>query len=73
MALGDIGKLDLLRENLGEATRSLDKFEGHGQRCTGKNMREWRWESFGQRMSLSSLNFGTMLDGLRLRVSGFVV
>lgn len=31
-------------------------------------MREWRYEIYGQRVSLSSLNSGAMLDGLRLRV-----
>lgn len=41
------------------------------QRC--EDIREWRCEIFGQRISFSSLSSGTTLDGLRLTVSGFVV
>lgn len=39
-AVDDIGKLDLLRKNLGEVTISLDTFEGRVQRC--KNMKKRR-------------------------------
>ena len=54
-------KLELSIDSLEEGTRSLDEFEGHGERC--KNMAEERCEIF-----CSENQLGEMLDELRLNM-----